>query len=187
MAHAISYLQQVRFPDRKILGVTIPGAEKVIEAGYRKIGVLATESSVKSRAYKERVHFHDDTIHVQEIAAPELVPLIEQGRFDENETVQHVHTYLRSFDSDIETLVLGCTHYPLIRHHIESIFPNLPIIDPGQESALKFRDYLDRHGDIEKNLSRGGETRFFTSGDLEMFREIGGGIVGERIDSIYRI
>ncbi|MDP2103418.1 MAG: glutamate racemase [Candidatus Gracilibacteria bacterium] len=182
-AHAIRYLQQVRFPDRKILGVTIPGAEKVIEAGYRKIGVLATESSVKSKAYKERVHFHDDTVTVQEIAAPGLVPLIEQGRFDDPETIQHIENYIGLFDPDIEALVLGCTHYPIIRHHIEQIFPNLPIIDPGQESALKFRDYLDRHPEIRKNLSRGGEMRFFTSGNLEMFREIGGGIVGDLVAS----
>lgn len=77
-AHAIRHLQQVRFPDRKILGVTIPGAERIVESGYGKVGVLATESSVKIRAYKERVHFHDDTIVVQEVAAPELVPLIEK-------------------------------------------------------------------------------------------------------------
>lgn len=154
MTHAISYLQQEKFPDRKILGVTIPGAEKVIEVGYRKIGVLATESTVNNRAYKDRVHFHDNTIHVQEIAAPELVPLIEQGRFDDLETIRHIHAYLKSFDHDIEALVLGCTHYPLVRHHIKSILPDLPIIDPGQESAYKFREYLARHGDIEKNLSR---------------------------------
>lgn len=76
-AHAIKHLQQVVFPDRKILGVTIPGAEKVFEAGYRKVGVLATQSSVDIRAYKDRVHFHDNNIIVQEIAAPGLVPLIE--------------------------------------------------------------------------------------------------------------
>jgi len=58
--------------------VTIPGAERVYESGYRKVGVLATQSSVNIRAYKDRVHFHDKTIEVQEIAAPELVPLIEQ-------------------------------------------------------------------------------------------------------------
>ena len=77
-AHAIRYLQQVKFPDRKILGVTIPGAEKVFESCYKKVGVLATESTVKIRAYKERVHFLNNTILVQEIAAPELVSLIEQ-------------------------------------------------------------------------------------------------------------
>jgi glutamate racemase len=176
----------VRFPDRKILGVTIPGAEKVIEVWYRKIGVLATESSVKSKAYKERVHFHDDTVSVQEIAAPDIVPLIEQWRFDDPETIQYIENYLGSFDPDIEALVLGCTHYPIIRHHIEQILPDLPIIDPGRESALKFRDYLIHHPEIEKNLSREWEVKFFTSGDPEVFRRIGENIINQKIKQIYQ-
>lgn len=153
-AHAIRYLQQVRFPDRKILGVTIPGAERVWESGYRKVGVLATESSVKIRAYKERVHFHDTTILVQEIATPELVPLIEQGSYDTPEIVQTIKEYVSQFDPDIEALILGCTHYPIIRHHITAILPHMTLIDPGYESAQKFRTYLSRHPDIEKNISR---------------------------------
>ena len=172
-AHTIKYLQQVRFPDRKILGVTIPGAERVYESGYRKVGVLATQSSVNIRAYKDRVHFHDKTIEVQEIAAPELVPLIEQWIYDTPEIIGLVTQYINQFDSDIDALVLGCTHYPIIRRHIEKRLPLLPIIDPGLESALKFREYLGRHPDIEKNLSRWGELRFFTSGDTKKFQEMG--------------
>ncbi|MDD2916261.1 MAG: hypothetical protein PHH70_00245 [Candidatus Gracilibacteria bacterium] len=79
---------------------------------------------------------------------------------------------LIQFDSDIEALILGCTHYPIIRGVIENCLPGLPIIDPGFESAVKFREYLGRHPDIEKNISRGGEMRFFTSGDMGKFREI---------------
>lgn len=181
-AHAIRHLQQVVFPDRKILGVTIPGAEQVYESGYRKVGVLATESSVKTRAYKERVHLLDDSILVQEIAAPGLVPLIELWLYDVPEMIDRIGEYVRKFDSDIEAIVLGCTHYPIIRHHIEKIFPHLPIIDPGYESARKFKEYLVRHPETEKNLSRGGEMKFYTSGDLENFRKIGGEILCEKID-----
>ena len=76
-AHAIRPLQQEFFPDKKILGVTIPGAEKVVEAGYKKIGVIATSSTVKQKAYKERVHILDASVIVQELDAPLLVPLIE--------------------------------------------------------------------------------------------------------------
>lgn len=180
-AHTIRYLQQVRFPDRKILGVTIPGAEKVWESGHRKVGVLATESSVKIRAYKERVRFHDETILVQEIAAKELVPLIEQGKYHAPETIAATRRYIMQFDSDIEAIVLGCTHYPIIRHHIEAILPYMPLIDPGYESARKFKTYLSRHPDIEQGISRGGEVRFFTSGDTENFMKIGNDILGKNI------
>lgn len=183
-AHAIRHLQQVVFPDRKILGVTIPGAEKVWESGYRKVGVLATESSVKMRAYKERVGLLDNGIVVQEIAAPGLVPLIELWLYDAPEIVGQIESYVRWFDSDIEAIVLGCTHYPIIRHHIERILPHLPIIDPGYESAKKFEAYLLRHADTEKDLSRNGEMQFYTSGDTESFQRIGRGILWRDLDCI---
>ncbi len=87
--------------------------------------------------------------------------------------MQLVERYTKQFDSDIEAIVLGCTHYPIIRHHIESIFSHIPIIDPGYESALKFSEYLERHPDIKKHLSLSGEMRFFTSGDTTKFQEKG--------------
>lgn len=67
---------------------------------------------------------------------------------------QLIEKYIQKFDSDIEALVLGCTHYPIIRHHIEILLPHLPIIDPGYESAMKFQEYLTRHIEIEKNLTQ---------------------------------
>lgn len=185
-AHAIRYLQQVRFPDRKILGVTIPGAEKVFESGYRKVGVLATQSSVNIRAYKDRVQLLDESIIVQEIAAQKLVPLIEQGKYNTPEMSQAIEKYVRQFDPDIEAVILGCTHYPIIRHHIENILPHMPIIDPGYESARKFQEYIVRHPDVEKSLSKGGETEFFTSGDREIFRVIGEEILKKKVNVLVK-
>ena len=168
-AHAIRYLQQVRFPDKKILGVTIPGAERVTEGGYRKVGILATESTVRNRAYKERVHIIDNTIQIQEIAAPELVPLIEAGIFNGKLIEQTLSIHLNKFDTDIEAIVLGCTHYPYVRATIEQIRPGLDIIDPGFESAKKFVEYLQKHPEIEKNLSRDGKVWYKMSGNTEIF------------------
>jgi len=158
-AHAIRYLQQVRFPDRKILGVTIPGAERIIEGWYSKVGVLATESTVRNRAYKDRVHIIDSTIQIQEIAAPELVPLIESGVFEGEIIAEVLQTHLAKFDTDIEAILLGCTHYPYVRSTIEQIRPDLDIIDPGYESAKKFASYLERHTDIEAKIGKGGNLK----------------------------
>lgn len=155
--HSIRYLQQVRFPDRKILGVTIPGAERVVEGRYRKIGVLATEGTVRIRAYKERVHILDDSVHVHEIAAPELVPLIEAGMTEGPEIDAVLAKHLEEFE-DVEALVLGCTHYPLVRESLERITSIPSIIDPGAEAAEKFGAYLERHPDVAASISRGGST-----------------------------
>lgn len=150
--HSIQYLQQVRFPGGKILGVTIPGAEYVVEGGYRKVGILATESTVRSHAYKKRIHAIDDTIRVHEIAAPELVPLIESGIFEGTLINQILSNHLSKFDADTEAIVLGCTHYPYVRTAIEQIRPGVDIIDPGFEAAKKFASYLERHSEIEARI-----------------------------------
>ncbi len=149
--HALRWFQQEVFVGKHILGVTIPGAEKVTEMGYRKIGVLATEATVRIRAYKERVHILDDSVIVEEVGAPGLVPLIEQGRVDGEELEWLLREYLSQFSPDIEALVLGCTHYPIIQGVIEKVWDDLyhkkspDIIDPGKEAVRKFRGWLMRH------------------------------------------
>lgn len=143
--------------------MTIPGAERIVEGGYRRVGVLATESTVKNRAYRERVHILDDSIHIEEVAAPELVPLIESGIMDGSEIEQILNTHFEKFSDDLDAIVLGCTHYPYVRPTIEQIRPGLEIIDPGIEAAKKFREYLDRHPDIAGRIGKSGtEKRIWT-------------------------
>ena len=149
--HALRWFQQEVFVGKHILGVTIPGAEKVTEMGYRKIGVLATEATVRIRAYKERVHILDDSVIVEEVGAPGLVPLIEQGRVDGEELEWLLREYLSQFSPDIEALVLGCTHYPIIQGVIEKVWTDLyhkkspDMIDPGREAARKFRRWMGKY------------------------------------------
>lgn len=150
--HALRWLQQEIYPDRHILWVTVPGAEAVVEWWYKKIWVLATEATVKTRMYKERVHILDDNVIVEEVAAPWLVPLIEQGIASGEEIDTLLYEYLSQFSPDIEALVLGCTHYPLIRQSIEKVWIQVwsgkypDIIDPGQEARDKFPEWMDRKG-----------------------------------------
>ncbi len=148
--HALRWLQQEAFVGRHILGVTIPGAEAIVGGGYHKIWVLATEATVRTRMYKERVHILDDSIWVEEIGAPWLVPLIEQGIVSGIEIDTLLREYLSQFSPDIEALVLGCTHYPLIRESIETVWSEVhhtktpDIIDPGVEAAKRFRGWMGR-------------------------------------------
>lgn len=149
--HALRWLQQEIFVGRHILWVTIPWAEAVVEWGYQHIGVLATEATVRTRMYRERVHILDDSVIVEEVAAPWLVPLIEQGIVSWPAIDILLQYYLSSLSPDIEALVLGCTHYPLIRESIERIWTEIYdkkspiIIDPGEEAARKFRGWMGRN------------------------------------------
>lgn len=108
--------------------------------------------------YKERVHILDDSVIVEEIGAPELVPLIEAGITSGKEIDAYLREYLGKFSPDIEALVLGCTHYPLISGRIKAIWEDLiqfkseqsrystfSFIDPGIEAAKKFSLWLERH------------------------------------------
>jgi glutamate racemase len=152
--HALRWLQQEIFVGKHILWVTVPGAEAVVEWWYKKIWVLATEATVRSRMYKERVHILDDSVHIEEISAPWLVPLIEQGTISWNEVDILLWEYFAQFSPDIEALVLWCTHYPLIRESIDRawsrVHKNEPpdIIDPGYEAARKFQSWMERKQDL---------------------------------------
>lgn len=149
---ALRWMQTEVFVGRHILGVTVPWAEAVIAGGYRKIWVLATEATVRTRMYRERVHILDDSVIVEEIWAPGLVPLIEKSIRDGEHIDTLLRTYLNQFSWDIEVLILGCTHYPLIRDAIERIWIQVhhtktpDIIDPGVEAAKRFREWMDRRG-----------------------------------------
>jgi glutamate racemase len=147
---ALCYLQQEAYIGRHILGVTVPWAEAVVDGWYKKIWILATEATVKTKMYKERVHILDEGVIVEEIWAPGLVPLIENGILLWPEIDHLLKIYLSQFSSDIEALVLGCTHYPLIRESIERIWMELydkkipDLIDPGVEAAKRFRGWMER-------------------------------------------
>lgn len=130
--------------------MTIPGAERVVEMGYKKIGVLATPATVKIRGYKDRVHILDGRVIVEEIGCSGFVPLIEQGIVSGDEIDRLAEKYIGELSFDIEALILGCTHYPLVREVLESAWKKvhktkLPeIIDPGEEAARRFRNWVDR-------------------------------------------
>ena len=148
--HALRWLQQDIYVGHHILGVTVPWAEAVVEWWYHRIWVLATEATVRSRMYRERVHILDDSVIVEEIWAPWLVPLIEQGIVSGIQIDSLLREYLSQFSEDIEALVLGCTHYPLIRDPIKRIWTEIygnkipDLIDPGQEAAKRFRSWIER-------------------------------------------
>jgi glutamate racemase len=148
--HALRWLQTEAMIGRHILWVTVPGAEAVVEWGYKHIWVLATEATVRTRMYRARVHIFDDTVAIEEIAAPGLVPLIEQGITSGDVIDTLLREYLSKFSPDIEALVLGCTHYPLIRTSIEWIWEEIHrknppvIIDPGKEAARKMSGWVER-------------------------------------------
>jgi glutamate racemase len=139
-----------------VVGVIGPGARAAVKSGQdgrtpgRSIGVIATESTVQSGAYTAAIKKADANTEVIERACPMFVPLAEEGWADNEVTQTIAATYLGDLRGKIDTLVLGCTHYPILRDVIQqSIGEDVTLIDSGEATALEVRTLLK-----EKDLAR---------------------------------
>ncbi|HMT01156.1 MAG TPA: glutamate racemase [Candidatus Absconditabacterales bacterium] len=169
---------QTTYPNKKVLSVSIPGVEAVIEGKYSSIGILATDATVQSgifeKKFQELMGQEGADIHI--VAAPELVTMIEAGCTDEKKIETVIKNYLEKLPSKIEVLLLGCTHFPVYETYFKRYFSGA-IVDPAQESALKFVSYLKRHNDIAVSLGLTKKMEMFTTGDTKTFDRIGEAIV----------
>ncbi len=164
-------------PSRRVLGVIIPTVEilNTISRNHH-IGVVATQGTIDSHSYAiETAKLHPD-MHVTELACPMWVPLIENNEADSPGADYFVDKYCRQIlemDPEIDTLVLGCTHYPLLYDKIADCVPdNVSIISQGDIVAKSLVDYLRRHPEIESTLSRNHSVKFLTSENPEKFNKL---------------
>jgi len=181
-AEALRFLQN-KYLDKKILGILIPGVEKALET-KGNIGIIATKATVEIKSYVKEIQKKDSTRKVFQKAAPLLVPLIEENYGKKPECRKILKTYLRSLkNAKVKNLILGCTHYS----HIFSVFkknmgPQVKIIDPGKEAAFKLIDYLKRHPEIEKQLSKNSKKLFYTTDCPDYFKKQGQLFYGKSIE-----
>lgn len=170
---------------KKVLGVIIPGAEEaVIKTRNKKIGVLATEATVSSGAFKREIQKLDKRIKVYEVAAPMLVPLVEAGE-DRGESVgMLIKKYVKEVCvHDIDTLVLGCTHYGILESQIKKHANGIKVFSEGKVVAKKLKEYLGRHNEIAKRLSKKGRRMFYTTDSKEKFDKLGSEFFGSEVNS----
>ena len=157
-----------------IVGVLAPEAHAAVqETRNRRIGLLATEATVASGSYEAAVRALDAGAHVTATACPRLVPLIESSA-----TMGEIDAAVREYaqplkDAAVDTVILGCTHYPLIRPIFERVFGRgVALIFSAEETALEVAVTLVRKG-IESDAGRDGRLRFLTTGSPEEFRAVG--------------
>jgi glutamate racemase len=163
-----------------VLGVVRPGAVAAAAASRAgHVGVIATAGTVASGAYPAAIGEADARLTVTQVACPDLVPLVEAGRLDAPETDAAVRGYLGELmgrDSVIDTLLLGCTHYPLLRPLIERVVgPSVAVVDSAFTTALATEDLLDalgaRAADAPSPPSAAGQ-RMATTGDVTAFTSV---------------
>jgi glutamate racemase len=161
--------------DVPVVGVITPEAHAAVQATRnRRIGLLATEGTVAAGRYRELVHALDAGVELVSVACPRLVPLIESDDPFGGHTTEAVREYAAPLkDAGVDTVILGCTHYPLIRPVFQRVFGrDVTLVFSAEETALEVAQTLARKG-YENDTEREGVYRFLTTGDPEAFREMG--------------
>ncbi len=172
-ALALRHLQQ-KYKDRKILGVIRPLVEKAAETTkLKRIGVVGTRGTIASESYDEELEKIDSEIKVYSQACPLLVPFIEEGWHNKPEALMILKKYLRDLKSkNTDTLILGCTHYPLMyRNFAKYMGKKVQVFDPGEVVADSLEDYLQRHPEIEARLTKGGKRKYSTTDRTDNFKQ----------------
>lgn len=166
-----------------IIGVIRPGAKTAVEATKNgRIGVIGTEATVESGTYPEYVHSIAPMAQVLSRACPLFVPLVEEGLWEDPVTDEIARRYLAELmDEDIDTLILGCTHYPLIRDAIGRIVgEGVTLVNPAYETAQTLHELLterDLLADHHPALGEVNQYQFFVSDMAEKFRRFANSII----------
>ncbi len=180
-AEALRRIQQEYLPtlpnkDFKVLGVLIPTSEEAVQYSRNgSIGVIATRGTVVSNAFEREITKLNPSAHVVQKATPLLVPLIEEGWADKPETTMIVKKYLRALKhAHVDTLVLGCTHYPILEKTIARFMgPKVTLVTSAVATGKRLLTYLSKHHQLEKFLAKTGQVQYFTTDDPERFKEVG--------------
>jgi glutamate racemase len=183
-SEALRIIQQSS--EKKVLGVLVPLAEAAVEKSRSKrIGVIATEGTVKSNAFVREIRKLESGAEIFQKSCPGLVPLVEAGEEHSEQLKSFLVQYLDEvLIHKIDALVLGCTHYGILEPFIAQVVgPKVQVISDREVIGPKLKEYLARHTEIENSLSTGHAVQFYTSGDLEHFDEIGSRFFGASVKS----
>jgi len=172
-----------------VVGVIKPGAKAAASATkIKKVGVIGTRTTIRSDVYSKEIKSIDKDIFVISKPCPLFVPLVEEGWIDHPVTRMVAMEYLSSFiESGIDSLVLGCTHYPIIRNIIqETVGKNIKLIDSAESTAQEVANIL-KQNQIMNTSSRTPNYQYFVSDLPHQFDEIGTRFLGRKLKNVKRI
>jgi len=170
-----------------IIGVVEPGARAAVEkTRLKKVAIIGTETTISSRSYERAIQAIDDSISISGTACPLFVPLIEEGWLEGDVVTLTAREYLSSIVNDgADTIVLGCTHYPMIKHVIKDIVQR-PLIDSAVETAKEVQNVL-KEMNICANENAKATRKFYVTDSPEKFARVGERFLGHEITDITKI
>jgi glutamate racemase len=180
-------LQQLN-PNNRVLGVIRPTAEVIGQySRTNHVGVLATAGTVQSESYEIEINKFYPAVSVFQQACPMWVPLIENNEHNSEGADYFVKEYVNDLmqqSGSIDTVLLGCTHYPLLQKKIQQYLPaNVNLLSQGKIVADSLADYLDRHPEMKQRLSKTGKKQFFTTDSAEDFDKHASLFYGESVQA----
>lgn len=164
-------------PQRRVLGVIRPTAEIVGKLTQTKhIGILATPGTIKSDSYNIEINKLWPELDVTGVACPLWVPIVENNEATgagADYFVKKRIDHILWLDPDIDTLILGCTHYPILMPKIKQYVPDgIKIVSQGEYVAESLKDYLTRHTEIDARCTKNGTAHYYTTENAEKFKEV---------------
>ncbi|MDF3027448.1 MAG: glutamate racemase [Fluviicola sp.] len=191
-AKALRNIQRIKLPelhpDKRVLGVIRPSTEELDKHTKTKhVGVLATEGTIRSNSYQiELAKFAPDLV-VNQHACPMWVPLIENNQFDTPGGVYFIQNDLVSIlekDPKIDTILLACTHYPILLDQLQRLLPeHIEVLAQGKIVAESLADYLIRHPEMDAKCSKGGSVRYLTTESAQAFSEKASLLMNDQIEA----
>ncbi len=181
-AVAIPYLQKMT--DIPVIGVIIPGAEEAISLSKTgKIGIIGTEGTIKSQAYEKELLLLNKELELYSRACPLFVSLVEEGWLDKTVTDEIIKDYLDCFkQKNIDTLILGCTHYPVLKPAIDKYFQgDIKLVD----SSLAIIKHIKKY--ISNSSSNKGKDIFYVSDNEDKFVKIANMILGKNVSNLKKV
>lgn len=191
-AKALRTIQQKRLPEldfhAKVLGVIRPTTEILGNLSTtKKVGILATQGTVSADSYRMELEKFFPELEAFQQACPMWVPIVEQNEMNTDGAAFFVKRdldLLFAQSKEIDTLVLACTHYPLLINQIKNVIPEaINVLSQGNLVAKSLVDYLNRHPEIEHILAKSGNRTFYTTDDPKSFNKMGAIFYGKEVNS----
>ena len=175
--------------DIPIIGVIEPGAKAAVSCTKNNtIGVIGTEGTINSNAYQKYIRKYLPTAEIIGVACPLFVQIVEEGWENSDVAYLTAQKYLLELkEHNIDTLVLGCTHYPALRYTIGKVMgENVKLVNPAYETAKLTKNTLKEQGLLNERID-GGIYRFYVTDDPEKFKRIGGNLIRRQIEFVEKV
>jgi len=171
-----------------IIGVISPGVREAVYASQNKrIGVIGTKGTIKSRTYETEIKQLDSKVKVTALACPLFVPFVEEGWTNGAVVLNVARSYLEPLkEARVDTVILGCTHYPLLKTVIQEVLgPDVTLIDSAKQVAFEVKKILASEDML--NRVRGGKHRFFVSDNPEWFSSLAQRFMGKKLTNVRKV